>query len=269
MPIRRSPHVAGTFYPADPDELRDFCRSQLAVEKSSLQAKAVLLPHAGYIYSGRTACRVLSRVEVPDRILLIGPNHHGVGPDYACMREGSWEMPLGEVPVDGKLADHLAGGCPALCVSDEAHEMEHSLEVELPFLMTRNPGISIVPLLVGSVDLSGARETALCLGKSLQSYEHPVMVVVSSDMSHYESEQVTRSKDAHALQALEQMDAEALAFAVRRYRISMCGFVPAYMLLCMKDLLGLRSATFVEYTTSARASGDTARVVGYAGFIFE
>lgn len=266
---KRAPSVAGTFYPDNPTELKEFCDSHLKPEKSAQKARAIILPHAGYIYSGETACRVLSRVKVSDTVVLIGPNHRGVGSEFAMTAAGVWETPLGEVAIDSQLASKFLEASHDIVNDELSHRYEHSLEVEIPLLQTKNPKLKIVPMVIGTLDFDWAKQVAHACGEILASAKKEILVVISTDMSHYESDDVTRKKDRYALEAIQHLDEQALLEAVRRYNITMCGIVPVYMLLCMKDLLGIKSAALVDYTTSADATGDKDRVVGYAGFIFE
>lgn len=269
MPVRK-PHVAGTFYPDDPSELREFCQTRSAPTGEPVTARAIILPHAGYIYSGKTAGRVFGQVRIPTTNFLIGPNHSGIGSAFSLVSEGDWETPLGRVPIETRLASRLLESSPLIEVDESAHRHEHSLEVEIPFLQVKNRDAKIVPLIAGTLDLELARETALALAGVLAGQKkEDLLVVVSTDMSHYEADSVTRKKDRFALEAIEHLDAKALVQVVRDYRITMCGFIPVYMFLMMSERLGIKKARLVEYTTSAEASGDTDRVVGYAGFIFE
>lgn len=228
-----------------------------------------MLPHAGYFYSGKTACEVVRRIRVPDRVFLMGPNHTGCGGPFALHPKGEWSMPFGNVAVDHELSSQLAEACHEIRPDEAAHRSEHCLEVQIPFLQIRNSELRITPMVVGCPDLFTVRRVAWAIGHVLSPMMGELLVVVSSDMSHYESDEATRRKDRYALQAIENLDENALEKAVKDYRITMCGFLPAYMLLVMKDSLGIRKATLVDYTTSADASGERARVVGYAGFIFE
>ncbi len=265
----RKPCVAGSFYPADAASLREFCETHLRNEPTLLQARAVILPHAGYIYSGVTACETLSRVAIPSKNLLIGPNHRGLGSEFALWRKGAWETPLGKVAIAEDLSSALLKDSRHLAEEENAHLSEHSLEVLLPFLQTRNPDLTIVPLIVGTLDLDRAREVALECVRALRSLTENICVVISNDMSHYESDEATRKKDRYALDAIQALDDRALVKAVRQHRVTMCGYMPVYMLLVMAEALGIQKATLVDYRTSAEASGDYDRVVGYAGFIFE
>ena len=265
----RKPHVAGTFYPADPEELREFCQTRFSHSTSTRCPRAVILPHAGYFFSGDTACEVLSRITIPQVNFLIGPNHTGYGSKFAIMDEGQWATPLGSTAIHGPLAEALLESSPALRVDEPAHRYEHSLEVELPLLQVKNESAQIVPLIVGTLDLNAAREIALACARVIVSWPEPILLVVSNDMSHYESDEVIRKKDRYALEAIESLDEEALARAVRQHRITMCGFVPVYMLLVMKQSLGIQKASLIDYRTSGDVTGDRDRVVGYAGFILD
>lgn len=265
----RLPHVAGTFYPADPAELKRFCETHLKPSPSLSKAKAVLLPHAGYFYSGITAASVLRRVRVPNTAFLIGPNHMARGAEFALAVKGEWATPLGSVPVAREDAEELLRSAKEVREDDSAHAMEHSLEVEVPMLLFRNPFIQIIPMVVGTLDLAAARRAALECANFLSRLNEPPLVVISSDFNHYESDAETRTKDRYALNAIKNLDADALVKAVRENRITMCGFLPVYMLLLMKEALQITKATLVDYRTSADASGEKDRVVGYAGFIFE
>ena len=265
----RQPHVAGTFYPDDPSELRQFCKPWLVSAAPNISARAVILPHAGYIYSGKTACRVLSRIRVPEKNVLIGPDHRGVGSDFSLFAEGQWETPLGTVSIDETLSRSILAGCPTLKADPQAHAFEHSLEVLVPLLQIKNPSAKIVPLIVGTLNLQKAKQVAVEIAGALKRETETVLVVVSNDMSHYENDVSTRKKDQYALHAIGQLDADALVDAVRQHRVTMCGFVPVYMLLVMAHEIGIQRSTLVEYCTSGDATGDRDRVVGYAGYLFE
>jgi len=170
--------------------------------------------------------------------------------------------------VDRNFASGLLEACHDLRSDPTAHEEEHSLEVEVPFLQCVNPGVRIVPLLLGTLDLEWTRRVALALVEFLKT--HPgLLLVVSTDMSHYESDEATRKKDRYALEAIEALDEEGLVQAVKRHRITMCGLAAVYLSLILLKALGARKASLIDYSTSAEASGDFDRVVGYAGLIIE
>ncbi len=265
----RKPHAAGSFYPSDASEIRVFCKTYLSSSVPKIQAKAVILPHAGYIYSGELACKVLSQVEIPPSVLLIGPNHRGLGSDFALFARGEWETPLGRVPIDQETADALLAAKSDLRADEDAHAFEHSLEVLLPLLQSRGESFKIIPLIIGTLNLEMARGAALRIKEILAGRMKSLLVAVSNDMSHYEADDLTRRKDRYALDAILNLDAEGLARTVKKYNITMCGFVPVYMLLVMKEALGIQKASLTGYTTSGDVTGDRERVVGYAGFVFE
>ncbi len=200
---------------------------------------------------------------------MIGPNHRGLGSDFSIYAAGQWETPLGTIPIDSDLASRFLKAGREISEDPSAHALEHSLEVLLPLLQLKNPSLRIVPLIVGTMNLEAAKEVALACAEVLALEENQVLVVVSNDMSHYESDEATRKKDRYALEAIQHLDGAALIRAAREYRITMCGLVPVYMLLAMSQKLGIRKGTLVDYRTSADASGDYDRVVGYASFIFE
>ena len=228
----------------------------------------MILPHAGYIFSGKTAAEVIRRVEIPEVCFLIGPNHRGQGHPFALVSEGSWETPLGGTSIDRDFASGLLEACHDFRSDTQAHEEEHSLEVEIPFLQYQNPQVKIVPLIIGALDLEWSREVALSLIEFLRTRSR-FLIVASTDMNHYESDEATRKKDRYALQAIEALDEESFSRAVKLYHITMCGFIPVYMTLIVAKALGATKTTLVDYRTSAEASGDYDRVVGYAGFIIE
>ncbi len=265
----RKPHVAGSFYPSDPAELRQFFDAYFQPTAKLIQAKAIILPHAGYIYSGQTASRVVSRIEVPGRVFMMGRNHHGLGEEFSICAEGQWETPLGKVAIDEDLAKTVLARSQHIKNDPDAHAAEHSLEVLVPFLQKKNPALRMVPMCVGTMNLARAKTVALECAEAISASREPVMIAVSTDMSHYEPDDVTRKKDRYALHAIENLDDEALVKAVKENRITMCGFIPVYMLLVMHKQLRFMKATLVDYRTSADATGDRSRVVGYAGFIIE
>ena len=208
----------------------------------------------------------MRRVKVPETSFLIGPNHRAQGHPFALIPEGIWETPLGNVPIDRDFASGLLEASHDLTSNFDAHEKEHSLEVEVPFLQYRSPQVKIVPLIIGTLDVDRAHEVACSLVEFLKSRSR-FLIVASTDMSHYESDEDTRQKDRYALQAIEALDEVGLRRAVERYRITMCGYVPVYMTILLAKALGVTKATLVDYRTSADTSGDYDRVVGYASFI--
>jgi AmmeMemoRadiSam system protein B len=269
--ILRHPAVAGRFYPDDPDDLRTEARSYLSqatfVSQTPRRAVGCIAPHAGYMYSGHVAGAVFARVEVPRRCIVMCPNHTGVGRPLAVMSEGAWQTPLGDVPIDAELAGALKARFPALQEDSSAHRGEHAAEVELPFLLLRQPELRFVPIALGTRQFEALEQLGAALADVIAAQKDPVLIVASSDMNHYESDAITRVKDHRAIERILTLDPRGLFDVVTQQDISMCGFGPALAMLTAARQLGAKSAELVKYATSGDISGDRNRVVGYAGVV--
>ena len=269
--MEREPAVAGRFYPADPQVLAEEVASLLA-ERPDGRATAgpprlaigILAPHAGYMYSGPVAGATYARVNVPDRVVVLCPNHTGVGKRVATWPDGAWATPLGRVQVNEALTRELLE--TGLAFPDrEAHRYEHSLEVQLPFLQLRNPEVSIAAVCLGPLSFDRCQELGVQLARIAR--RHQALVVASSDMSHYLPAAVVREKDRMALDRVLALDPRGLHEVVSRQGISMCGYVPATVMLVAAVEMGAREAELVRYATSGDATGDDRSVVGYAGVV--
>lgn len=260
----REPAVAGRFYGADPRALAAEVDRLLAAPGEKVRALGVVAPHAGYVYSGGVAGAVYGRVDVPPRVVVLGPNHTGMGDPVALYTGEAWRTPLGVVPIDRELTAALAAG-EDVTADALAHRHEHSLEVQVPFLQRARPGVSIAALCLGPLPL----EACAALGRAVARAAKAAgaLVVASSDMSHYVPAGVAREKDRHAIDRVLALDPEGLYATVRRERITMCGFVPATVMLFAARELGAASAELVRYAHSGEVTGDERSVVGYAGVI--
>jgi len=264
--VVRYPAVAGRFYPKDPQKLRAAVELFLPhIEK--VQAFGCVVPHAGYIYSGEVTGAVLARLEVPKRCIVMCPNHTGMGQALAIMSQGTWETPLGTVPVDTALAEALKQQFSFLEEDSEAHQTEHAIEVELPFLQTIMPGVTIVPIALGTRRFDILEALGKAIAAVIAAQSEPVLIVASSDMNHYENDAVTRIKDHKAIACMVALDARGLFEVVTTEKISMCGFGPTVAMLTAAAQLGARRAELVKYATSGDVSGDREMVVGYAGVV--
>ncbi|MGC1187692.1 MAG: AmmeMemoRadiSam system protein B [Candidatus Acidiferrales bacterium] len=264
----RSPAVAGRFYPADRATLEQQVDSFLAPsEVPPRQAIACLVPHAGYIYSGHVAGAVYARLDLPARFILLGPRHYPRGAQMAILSEGAWRTPLGDVQLDAALAAELRTACPLLREDSVAHEREHALEVQLPFLQRRTGDFRFVPVALGAVGYDELQMLGRAIARIVTAAAEPVMIVASSDMNHYESDGVTRVKDGKALEQILALDARGLADVVAREQISMCGVAAAVSAIIAARELGAEEAELVRYATSGDISGDREEVVGYAGVV--
>ncbi len=265
----RLPVVAGTFYPDNPlaltKQIQDFARPNLVPEKIS--CCACLVPHAGYIYSGHVAAAVYERIVLPKRIIILGVRHFPHGEEAAILSEGAWRTPLGDVSINADLAAKISHACPLLREDSVAHEREHSIEVQLPFLQILDPGFTFVPIALGTIHFDQLVSIGESLGKVL-AVEPDVLLLTTSDFNHYEDDATTRKKDRLAIEQILRLDARGLFDVCRRENISMCGLGPTVAMLSALRVTGSNRAELVKYATSADVSGDTGAVVGYAGLFF-
>jgi len=233
-------------------------------------ARGAIAPHAGYVYSGLTAAHVYAGLDVPASCFLLAPNHTGMGRARhggSVYAEGAFATPLGEVPVHEELAAALLAECDLVEDDPAAHEREHSVEVHLPFLQTRRPDVRVVPVVLGWSDWPRSSALAAALARVVAGRGEPVLLVASSDMNHYENARVCAGKDALALAEVERLDGEELLRVTARARVSMCGRVPAAVVLHACRLLGARRAAVVHSSHSGMVTGDDTQVVSYAGVI--
>ena len=266
----RPPAVAGRFYPDDPAELtRQIASFTSSAEEPLRPALACLVPHAGYRYSGHVAGAVYARLKLPRRFLLLGPRHFPRGKPQAILSEGAWETPLGRAEIDTELARDLKAAYPPLCEDGVAHETEHAIEVQLPFLQSLAGDFRFVPIALGPTDYVQLESLGHAIANVVRRQRDPVLMIASSDMNHYESDEITRRKDGLAIERVLALDAAGLFEVVRREAISMCGFGPAVSMLTAARLLGAARTTLVRYATSGDINGDRNEVVGYAGVIME
>src|SRR3954470_5037109 len=263
--ILRPPAVAGKFYPAKPEILRRDIESYLPEKVEKITALGCVVPHAGYMYSGHVAGAVLGRLRLPQRFVILCPNHAGRGEPLAIMSRGAWATPLGEAEIDRALAAELVAEFDLLTEDAEAHRTEHALEVELPFLQVLEPGFTFVPIAIGTHRIDVLSELGKAIARVIARQNAQVLVIASSDMNHYATDPVTREKDALAIAPLLARDPRALHETVLRENISMCGLGPAVAMLEAVNELGASTAELVKYATSADVSGDRSYCVGYAG----
>lgn len=230
------------------------------------RALAVVVPHAGYAYSGRVAGETFARVEIPRDVVLLCFHHRGQGAPAAVWPRGTWSTPLGDVPVNAELAAEVLRTIPDARPDPLGHLQEHSGEVQLPFLQVARPDVRIVPVALST----GLDEASVALlrrvGHGLAALPGEFLVVVSTDLNHYEDQLTTLEKDGRVIDALERLDEPGLRAAVEG-GVSMCGAAPAVAGIAYARARGARAARVVRHATSAEAAGDTEQVVGYVGMI--
>ncbi len=227
--------------------------------QASRPAVGIVAPHAGYKYSGATAGIVFGAVDVPGLVIVISPNHTGLGPPMSIYPGGSWTTPAGEIPIDAEVSARLVTLDPELEAETVAHESEHGVEVEIPFILRRNPQARLVAIVLATQDFAKMER----LGAALAQIDG-ALIVASSDMNHFEDDATTRAKDRRALDRIVALHEAGLDEVCRREHISMCGRAPAVAMMVAARRLGAKAAEVLDYRTSADAGGGTERCVGYA-----
>lgn len=264
----RRPAVAGRFYPAEPEDLKAAVESYLVKGQQRVPVIGIVAPHAGYMYSGHVAGAVYSRIEIPNRNVVLCPNHTGYGAPLSIMRAGAWETPFGPMQIDEELSSALIAADPYFTDDAEAHRFEHALEVQLPFIQhIAGANVRFVPITVGTSNWQRLEDLGKAIGIVLRKLNQTALIIASSDMNHYESDAQTRVKDQKAIDQVLQLDARGLYDVVRKENISMCGYGPTVAMLTAAKELGASKAELVKYATSGDVSRDLDHVVGYAGMI--
>jgi AmmeMemoRadiSam system protein B len=263
----RSPAVAGRFYPGDDKSLRqsisELCKTAPATKKKVL---AAVSPHAGYVYSGSVAGETIGQIAVPETVVLLGPNHTGKGQAVA-LSTATWDMVMGSVPVDHDFAQNLLNETDYVKEDELAHRYEHSLEVQIPFLQMQQPNLSIIPISISHISYQVLDEIGMALAKVIKRSGKEVLILASSDMTHYEPRTAAEKKDHYVLKKLTDMDPSRLYRSVTDHRISMCGIMPVTVALITAIELGASKTEIVRYADSGEVTGDTDQVVGYAGVL--
>lgn len=265
----RPPAVAGRFYPGDAAGVAVELDRMLGMSDSSISRQTVsaaMVPHAGWAFSGKLAADVLQRIELPKRILVIGPKHTANGVDWSVAPHRIWSFPGGQLESDVDFARSLVDAIPGLKMDAAAHAQEHGIEVELPIIHRLSPQSKVIGLCVSGASLDRCEQFATGLASVIDRLPEPPLLLISSDMNHYANDAETRRLDTLALAEFDRLNEEALFEVCRTNSISMCGLVPAVIVMkTLKKLGRLSQSIAVGYATSAATSGDTSRCVGYAG----
>jgi AmmeMemoRadiSam system protein B/AmmeMemoRadiSam system protein A len=268
-PVVRPAGVAGQFYPDDPAQLAALIDDLLPAERQAEAWPAALVPHAGLRFSGPVGAQVFRRLAIPPTVIVLGPKHTPLGVDWAVTPHETWALPGFNVAADVDLARRLADAIPGLALDALAHRQEHAVEVELPFIARIAPRAKVIGIAIGHGDLDSCRRFADGLATVLGACDPMPLLLISSDMNHFATDDENRRLDELALAALERLDPEEVYETVTDNHISMCGILPAVIVLeTLKRLGGLTAAERVAYATSADVTGDKTRVVGYAGLLF-
>lgn len=265
-PATRDPAVAGFFYPGEPEAVAAQIAHLMPADAAAapVPAIAAVCPHAGWRYSGALAARLLGGLVVPERVVVLAPNHTGRGPRASIWDSGAWRLPGQIIPVDEPFCRALRAASPLLEPDQDAHLEEHAIEVLLPLLAARQPNLRLCPIVLGGLAFAECQALGEALSRVITGEPAPTLIVASSDMNHYLPDDETRALDALALAPLTALDAPGLFQTVRAHGITMCGYLPTTVAMIAARALGATRADLVGYATSADAGGDRERVVGYA-----
>ena len=263
----RNPVVAGQFYPASTSQLKAMIEELVDEKATKEEVIGLVSPHAGYIYSGPVAGAVISKIKFKDTFVIMGPNHTGSGKPLSIMTQGKWKTPLGEVEIDSELSKQILATSSYLQEDNVAHLYEHSIEVQLPFLQYFKPDIKLVPIILAYSSGATYKEIGKEIAKAIKDLNKEVVIIASSDMTHYEPHESAKRKDTQAIEAMLDLNEDELLKRVEELNISMCGYAPAVSLISAAKELGAKKAELVRYQTSGDTSGDYSSVVGYAGII--
>jgi AmmeMemoRadiSam system protein B len=262
--MQRQPAVSGQFYPGSMKQLKHDLSLLIPKLPSRRKVIGIIAPHAGYVYSGAIAGQLFASIDIPDTVLIIGPNHRGTGAAAALYPDGEWLTPLGPVPVNSLLNALLEKCVPYIVPDYLAHQFEHSLEVQIPFIQFLRPDVSISAICLGHGDFDAVRQIGEGIAAAIKSFGKDVLVVASSDMTHYESAVVANQKDTQALERVLALDPQGLLKVCRNGQITMCGVVPSAVMLVAAQELGATNVELIAYGTSGDVTGDNRQVVGYA-----
>ena len=263
----RKPVVAGQFYPGTASQLKTMIGEFVDEKVAKEEVIGLVSPHAGYVYSGPVAGAVISKVKFKDTFVIMGPNHTGMGKPLSIMTQGTWKTPLGEVEIDSELGKQILATSSHLEEDHVAHQYEHSIEVQLPFLQYFKPDIRIVPIMLAYASGDIYKEIGKELAKAIKDSNKGVVIIASSDMTHYEPQETAQEKDTQAIEAILDLNEDELLRRVDELNISMCGYAPTVSLISAAKELGATGAELVRYQTSGDTTGDYSAVVGYAGVI--
>jgi hypothetical protein len=269
-PMIREAVVAGQFYPSRSSDLDSFMTSVFKKDDKKEEALAIVVPHAGYIYSGKVAAAAFSRVSIPDNVVLLGPNHTGRGALFSVFEKGAWITPYGKVPVNDEFTGALLAAT-SLGKSDvNAHLFEHSLEVQVPFLQyARKDGFKIVPIAIADHKKENLKSFGIALAETIKKSGGKTLIVASSDFSHYEQAKTAREKDYLCFAAIQALDADKLLDEVTGKDISMCGYLPVYVAITAAKELGATRGELITYANSGDVTGDQTEVVGYGALVIK
>ncbi len=279
--VTRKPAVAGMFYEASRDGLINQIKWSIEHElgpKPTMNVKenkqyvlSVIVPHAGYVYSGPVAAHAyveIGKYMKPKVFVIVGPNHYGVGSPAAIMTSGVWETPLGQVEIDEEVAKQIKAKVRDLAEDPVAFEREHSIEVQVPFIQYLFPGSKIVPIVLWNQTIDLSRRLGSAISEVVDGRMGDIVVVASSDLNHYEPHDVTTDKDMRVIERILNMDEEGFYAVMDKYDVSVCGFGAIMTAIVYSRKQGATSVKLLKHATSGDTSGYLLETVGYASIAF-
>lgn len=267
MNMARNPIVAGKFYSAKAGRLEKDIEGYIEKKPKRINAIGCVSPHAGYIYSGGVAGKVFSSIQPKTTYVILGPNHTGMGIQFGLDANQSWLTPLGEVFIDQNLKEAILAKSKLIEEDSQCHAYEHSIEVQIPFLQMTNSDFKIVPIVISYSDLDDYIEIGDNIADAIKETKSDVVIIASSDMTHYETDESAKKKDKSAIDKILDLNVEEFLKEVHLKDISMCGYAPTAVMMTAAKKLGAKKTELVMYATSAEVSGDYNHVVGYAGIV--
>jgi AmmeMemoRadiSam system protein B len=277
MILIRQPVVAGSFYSYDPEILKKQISESFSHKLGPNGFKkqefiAAVVPHAGYMYSGPVAAWVYSRIEKANYI-IVGTNHSGMGSQFALMRNGLWKTPLGEVAIKEDVAEKILKESKIIEHDVIAHQHEHSIEVQLPFLQYRyNGNFKFVPIVIlnefaDDVLLENCRLIGKAIANVIKKEKEKWIVLASSDFSHYLPQKTAKKIDLSLIEEIKKLDEKKFFEKISEKNASVCGFGGIAATIVAAKELGAKKAELLKYATSGDITGDASSVVGYASII--
>jgi len=273
----RKPVVAGQFYPDKKEDLEKMIKSCFEHKygpgnqptESNEKILGIICPHAGYVYSGPTACHSYKSIssQNPELAIIIGPNHFGIGLNAATMIDAKWQTPLGMVQVDSEAAQNIAEKSKFIEIDDYSHSQDHSLEVQVPMLQSVLANdFQILPIILLAQDLETAKDIGNAVSEIAKKKNS--IIVASSDFTHYEENSFAYLQDKALIEPILSMDVEKFYHVLKEKRVTACGFgaIASTMIACKN--LGATKGELLSYATSGDISGDTDSVVGYGAIKF-
>lgn len=280
----RKPCVSGLFYEADTQLLENnlkniFNSTKQVISKESNKKRetyAAIVPHAGYVYSGKTASYAFAKIAedtLPDTIIIVGPNHTGYGDSISLTTNEVWKTPLGNIEIDTEFNNELEKIDSNVTFSQIAHIKEHSIEVELPFLQyiskIKEDTFKLVPIVITQQEKDICIQLAKSIYEVSKKLNRDCIIIASTDLTHYEPSQIAKNKDERILKSIEDMDIESLINNINKYQISMCGYGPTITAISYSKLVNANTPLILNYSNSGDAFGDYESVVGYTSAIIK